>query len=199
MNTEEELEKYKKKLLILQEDYKKLAERCKQKQQIISKHISCDILEYLSECNSLTETAKKFECLPEELYYCISEWDGYNDILYRLIDYNIYRNKLQGRGHELDNPRKINNLMMRTPEQIELDTIFTEYTSGELSLYAIADKYNLSIINLFRLLKEHDLIEKESDAIGYNNFYKEYIGLFCYNKYNIITNLNLIDIYYKYC
>jgi hypothetical protein len=87
---------------------------------------------------------------------------------------------------------------MRTPEKDELDKIFIEYHSNNLSLYELADKYNLIIINLFRLLKENKLIEKESDAIGYNIFYKEYIGEYNYNKYNINNNLKLIKKYYKY-
>ena len=65
-------------------------------------------------------------------------------------------------------------------------------------MYELADKYNLVIINLFRLLKENKLIKKESDSIGYNIFYKEYIGEYNYNKNNINNNLNLIKNYYKY-
>ena len=66
-----------------------------------------------------------------------------------------------------------------------------------LSAFELADKYNLLIINLFRLLKENNFIEKECDAIGYNDFYKIYIGESFYNKYDIDTNLKLIDMYYK--
>jgi hypothetical protein len=88
---------------------------------------------------------------------------------------------------------------MRTPEKEELHKIFTEYQNNKQSLYELSDKYNLVIINLFRLLREHKLIKKESDAIGYDIFYKEYIGDFYYNKYNKYnTNLELIKIYYKY-
>ena len=86
---------------------------------------------------------------------------------------------------------------MRTPEQAELDLIFTDYYSNNLNLYEIADKYNLLIINLFRLLQEHKIIEKESDAIGYDIFYKIYIGENIYNKYDIDTELTLIDMFYS--
>ena len=98
---------------------------------------------------------------------------------------------------------------MRTPNKEELDKLFEEYLSANITLYELADKYNLIIINLFRLLKEHKLIEKESDAIGYNEFYKEYIGKFSlsglqssasddyeYNKYIIDRELKLVDNYY---
>ena len=83
----------------------------------------------------------------------------------------------------------------RTPDQKELDEIFIQYSSGEMTLYELADKYNIMIFNLFRLLKENKLIEKESDAIGYDEFYIQYIGEYEYNKYDIKTDLGLIDIF----
>ena len=187
-----EQQNYPKKLAILQEEYTKLQKRCGQKERIIN-NFACEITEYLEECNSLTETARKFNCSPEELYYCIPEWDDCNERLYGLDDYNIYRNKLEGRCNELEN---IDNHKMRTPEQVELDLIFIDYDNN-LALYEIADKYNLLITNLFRLLKEHKKITKESDANGYDEFYKEYIGECFYNKYDINTDLKLIDIFYN--
>ena len=198
-NLLEELEATKRKLNILEEEYKKLQKRCGQKERIIN-NFACEITEYLEECNSLTETARKYNCSPEELYYCIPEWDDCNERLYGLDDYNIYNNKLGGRNYELDSYelQKIDNLKMRTPEQDELDKIFTDYSSNNFSLYQLADKYGLLIINLFRLLKEHKLIEKESDAIDYDNFYREYIGESIYNKYNIDTDLKLIKLYYNF-
>jgi len=188
---------YPNKLAILQEEYKKLQKRYGQKERLIN-NFACEITEYLEECNSLTETARKFNCSPEELYYCIPEWDDCNERLYGLEDYNIYRNKLEGRCNELDSYdlKKIDILKMRTPEQEELDLIFADYNNN-LGLYQLADKYNLLITNLFRLLKEHKLIAKESDAIGYNDFYREYISESIYNKYNIDTDLKLIDTYYR--
>jgi len=184
---------YPNKLAILDEEYKKLHERCEQKQRIIDKNIASEILDYLSECNSLTKTAEEFRCSPEELYYCIPDWGNCNDRLYGLDDYNIYRNKLDGRYYELDSHEVVK---MRTPEQDELDLIFTDYNNN-FGLYQLADKYNLSITNIFRLLKEHKLIVKESDANGYDEFYKEYIGECFYNKYDINTNLKLIDMFYS--
>ena len=89
-------------------------------------------------------------------------------------------------------------MKMRTPDKEELDKLFEEYKSNNISLYELADKYNLIIINLFRLLKEHKLIEKESDAIGYDKFYKEYIGEYEYNKYIVDRELRLVDYYYYY-
>jgi hypothetical protein len=192
-----EKENYPIKLAILEEEHKKLQKRCEQKQLIIDKNIAFEILDYLSEFKSLTKTAEEFRCSPEELYYCIPDWDKCNDRLYGLIDYDIYKNKLEGRWGELDNLEEINNYKKRTPEDDELKLILADYSSGNFGLYQLADKYNLIIINLFRLLKEQKLINKESDANGYNDFYKEYIGEYSYNKYNINTNLKLIDMFYN--
>jgi len=191
-----EEQNYPKKLAILQEEYIKLQKRCGQKERLVN-NFACEITEYLEECNSLTETARKFNCSPEELYYCIPEWDDCNERLYGLDDYKFYKNKLEGRCDELYmyDLKKIDILKMRTPEQNELDLIFTDYNNN-LGLYQLADKYNLLIINLFRLLKEYKLIEKESDANGYDDFYREYISASIYNKYDIDTDLKLIDMYY---
>lgn len=184
-------------LNILKEEYVKLQNRCEQKQRIIDKNIASEILDYLSECNSLTKTAEEFRCSPEELYYCIPDWGNCNDRLYGLDDYSFYRNKLDGRYYELDDFEQINSQKMRTPEQDELKLIFADYSSRNFGLYQLADKYNLLITNLFRLLKEHKLIVRESDANGYDEFYKEYIGECFYNKYDINTNLKLSDMFYS--
>jgi hypothetical protein len=197
MDLEKELKKYKKDLLILQEEYKKLQKSCNMKKRIIDNNIAIEILDYLNECNNLTETARKFDCDPEELFYSIPDWDNCNERLYGLEDYKFYNNKIEGRCHEFDDLEKIDNKKMRTPDKDELDSIFTDYKRRKHSLYELADKYDLLIINLFRLLKEHKFIEKESDAFGYNEFYKIYIGETFYNTYDIDTNLKLIDMYYK--
>ena len=197
MDVQEELKRYKKELLILQEEYIKLKKNCDRKKRIIDNNIAIEIIEYLNECNNLTQTAKNFDCDPEELFYSIPDWDNCNERLYSLEDYKFYNNKIGGRYYELDNLRRINILKMRTPDKDELDSIFEDYKRRKHSLYELADKYDLLIINLFRLLKEHNFIEKECDAFGYDDFYKEYIGESCYNKYNINTDLKLIDMYYK--
>jgi hypothetical protein len=197
MDVQEELKRYKKELFFLQEEYIKLKKSCERKKRIIDNNIAIDILDYLNECNNLTETARKFDCDPEELFYSIPYWDDCNERLYSLEDYSIYNNKLEGRCHELDDLNRINILKMRTPDKYELDSIFLDYKKRKHSLYELADKYDLLIINLFRLLKQYNFIEKECDAFGYDDFYKEYIGESCYNKYNIDTDLKLIDMYYK--
>ena len=198
MDLETELKNCKKDLLILQEEYIKLQKSYNRKKRIIDNNIAIDILDYLNECNNLTEAARKFDCDPEELFDSIPYWDDCNERLYGLEDYSFYKNKIEGRCYELDDFSEIDNKKMRTPDKDELYSIFEDYKERNNSLYELADKYNLLIINLFRLLKEHNFIEKECDAFGYNDFYKEFIGVSIYNKYNIDTDLKLIDMYYKY-
>lgn len=203
---QDELESVKKELNILKEEYNKLKKSSNNKQEIIDNNLAHDILASISKTNNLTKTAKEFNCDPAEIFYSIPCWDDCNDRLYRLEDYEFHNYKIYGRENFLGdhiqtiqyNDLEQYNQLMRTPGQTELDKIFVEYQSGEITLYGLADKYNLLIINLFRLLKKHKLIEKESDAIGYNEFYKEYIGEFEYNKYVIKTDLGLIDMFYYY-
>jgi hypothetical protein len=128
----------------------------------------------------------------------IPDWDDCNDRLYGLEDYLVYRNRLEGRCHELELLDNMEDKKMRTPDSDELDAIFTDYKKRKHSLYELADKYDLLILNLFRLLKEGGLIKSESDANGYDEFYKEYVGEYSYNKYYINKNLKLIDLFYKY-
>ena len=213
----QELEAVKKELNILKEEYNKLKERLSTKQELIDNNLADDIKSYLSETKNLTETAKKFQCDPSEIFYSVPCWvslaqracdlaqaDDCNDRLYSLDDYEYHNYKIYGRENELyDSLEKLlyndkdeYNIKMRTPDKEELDKLFEEYLSSNLTLYELADKYNLIIINLFRLLKEHKLIEKESDAIGYDKFYKEYIGEYEYNKYIIDRELRLVDNYY---
>jgi hypothetical protein len=64
-----------------------------------------------------------------------------------------------------------------------------------MSLYDIADKYNIVILNLFRLLKEERHVENEKDARGYQHFLRIYYGNY-YNE-NVSKELNLIEKFYK--
>ena len=192
---EEKIELLNKELNILREEYNKLQKRCRIQQNCINEKLADSILEYLDECNSLEKTAKYFYTSPEELYYCIEDLDECLDRLYQVEDYMKYFYKIRGRIYELDD---IDSEKMRTPEKYELDLIFEEFINNKSTLYELADKYNLSIINLFRLLKEHQLIEKEYDAVRYNEFYKEYIGEQRYNSHDVDNDLKLIDMYYKY-
>jgi hypothetical protein len=201
---QDELESVKKQLLIQKEEYTKLKKINKQYINVITKNLAVKILEDLFDSGNLAITAKKFGCDPIALYPHIINWDGCSDGLQNLEDYYDFYYKLEGRRCEIGVISALECCELeefekkkRTPDQKSLDEIFIQYSSGEMTLYELADKSNIMIFNLFRLLKEHKLIEKESDAIGYEQFYKEYSGEYEYNKYEIKTDLGLIDIFYN--
>ena len=204
----EQNEKYKKQIEILNQLNKKLDEELKKRKKQIDKHLLIDILDFLSNSNSLEKTAEYYSYDVEELYYNIPNWDGCTDRLQELDDYKKYFYEFEGRKNELDNIKyEINvkdyNKMIRIPDQLELDKIFLDYKTGKMSLYEIADKYNLLILNLFRLLKDNNLIENETDAIGYAQFYKDYngkdwdYGCECECECDSGTDLYLLNMFYS--
>ena len=177
----------------------------KQYLSIIDKNLATHILEDLFNSNNLGETAKKFSCNIDALCCNVTRWDGCSDSLQNLDDYYYFYYKLEGRRCEICDISALEsydmeeyNMKIRTPEKEELNKILDEYNNSKMTLYELADKYNIVIYNLFRLLKEYKLIENESDAIGYEEFYKIYIGDYDYNKYDIKTDLGVIDIYYNF-
>jgi hypothetical protein len=202
---EKELLKTKKEFNIQKVESNKMGEMIDDMTEMIKKNWSPDIYEHLLDNDSFETTASWYNCNPEDIYRILfGEPECYQEGLENTKNYKFYRNKIHGRKEELDYLYNLNydyddeENNMRTPEQKELDLIFSDYLSNNLSLYELADKYDLLIINLFRLLKEHKLIEKETDTIGYEKFYKEYLGEDEYNEYEDIQNLKLIDMYYEY-
>ena len=73
-NLLQELESVKKELNILKEEYNKLKKRSSAKQELIDNNLADDIKLYLSKTNNLTETAKKFQCDPFEIFYSVPCW-----------------------------------------------------------------------------------------------------------------------------
>ena len=141
-----------------------------------------EILEYFHSCSSIRRTAWKYGMDMEELYGLIPEWDGCRDGLQSADDYHECRIDVIGRKEyddEQDEDMDAEELALRqrTPEPDEITKIMGDYTGSDLSLYELADRYNLRIENLFRLLKENKLIEKETDARGYANFYVDHNGV----------------------
>ena len=67
----------------------------------------------------------------------------------------------------------------RKPDSEEVANIISNYIEGYFSLYELVDRYELQINMLFHILKENNLIEKETDAKGYSNFYEEHMGSGC--------------------
>jgi hypothetical protein len=117
----------------------------------------------------------------EEMYELIPQWDGCRDGLQSADDYEECRIEVVGR-QEWDSEQEAEMtadekaIRDRTPDAEEMSKITADYTDSSLSMYELADKYNLTIYNLFRLLKENNLIEKETDAKQYAGFYVDFNG-----------------------
>ena len=122
------------------------------------------ILEDFYSCRSIRNTAGKYGMEMEELYELIYEHDGRRDGVERALDYKECRIE----KFEYKN---------RQPDTVELNKIIEDYKTDTKSLYELADSYDLLINNLFRILKENGMIEKETDANGYSRFYTEYNGI----------------------
>jgi hypothetical protein len=117
----------------------------------------------------------------EELYERISEWDDHSNLLESACDYDECRIEVIGRKEYDEDKIEGEDFLLRNriPSVNEVSKIIEDYKESNLSLYELADRYDLQINNLFRLLKETGMIEKETDAKGYDNFYTEYLGTGC--------------------
>jgi hypothetical protein len=141
----------------------------------------CYILEYFHSCSSIRRTAWRYGIELEEMYELIPQWEDTWRGLEAASDYDECRMEVIGR-QEWDAEQEESmteeelEIRDRTPNQEELDCLISDYKNSSLSIYELADKYNLCIYNLFRLLKENNIIDKEIDAKGYSGFYTEYNG-----------------------
>jgi hypothetical protein len=162
--------------------------------RVIDEHLAVEILDHINRTDSLTKTANYYGLDPEWLYCKITEWDDCNERLYGLSDYKEYEYKIEGRQCELYSYDYLDE-KMRTPEPEEMELIAYDYLCTSMSLYEIADKHNIVILNLFRLLKENRHIESESNIRGYTQFLKDYYGNY-YNNNNG-NDLKLIEQFYK--
>ena len=139
------------------------------------------ILDYFSMCLNIRKTAWKFGMSMEELYERISEWDDHSNLLESACDYDECRIEVIGRKEYDEDKIEPEDFLLRNriPTTNEVSKIIEDYKGSNLSLYELADRYDLQINNLFKLLKETGMIEKETDAKGYDNFYTEYLGTGC--------------------
>ena len=145
---------------------------------------SVKILEYFYSCCSIIKTACRFGIEMEELYELIPEWDGCRDGLQNADDYEECRIEVIGRReydeeHEEDMTKEEREFRERQLNADEVNQIINDYICSDLTLYELADRYELQINYLFKLLKENKLIEKETDAKGYASFYEEHMGSGC--------------------
>jgi hypothetical protein len=142
------------------------------------------ILEYFHSCCSIIKTACRFGIEMEELYELIPQWDGCRDGLQNADDYVECRIEVIGRREydeelEEDMTTEQREFKERQLDADEVNQIINDYICSDLTLYELADRYDLQINYLFKLLKENKLIEKETDAKGYASFYEEHMGSGC--------------------
>ena len=141
----------------------------------------CEILEFFHSCSSIRRTAWKYGMELDELYNSIPQWEDTWRGLEAASDYDECRKEVIGRQeYDADEEREMTAEEIknrdRTPIKEELDCLISDYKESSLTIYELADRYNLCIYNLFRLLKKNNLIETETDAKGYAGFYTEFMG-----------------------
>jgi|LauGreDrversion4_2_1035121.scaffolds.fasta_scaffold193915_2 hypothetical protein len=157
--------------------------------------LAIKILGYFGNCKSIRKTAWKYDCDMIDLFNQILDWDGTYDDLENAEDYLDCVLEVYGRNYYDQKYNKYNDeeraIRSRLPKPNEIAVIFTDYNRGDTSLYNIADKHNLYIDNLFRILKTNGAIEEETDAIGYAEFYTEYVG--GNQLWDGITSLGIIE------
>ena len=68
---------------------------------------------------------------------------------------------------------------LRPLDEEDITNIIADYKGSTLSIYELANRYELQINYLFRILKENNIIEKETDIKHYVDFYEEHMGSGC--------------------
>jgi len=142
-------------------------------------------------------TAKNNKLDMDVLYHLIPIWFDRSDSNYersQADDYEECMIEIMGREKydaELEFTSEEMNIMNRTPDLEEMNKIIYDYINTNMSLYELADKYNLKINNLFKLLKINNLIVNETDAKGYDTFYTDYFGADFYWDYE--TEVGMIE------
>jgi phage antirepressor YoqD-like protein len=156
-----------------------------------------EILYYFHSCSSIRRTAWAYGMEMAELYELIPQWEDSREGLKAADDYKECRIEVIGRREYDEELEKDMTWEEREFRERALDTddvykIISDYIENtNLSLYEIADRYKLRINYFFRLLKENKVIDKETDANGYECFYEEHMGSGC--QWDGESELGLID------
>lgn len=155
-----------------------------------------EILDYFHTVHSIRRTAWAYGIEMEELYELIPQWEDCRDGLRSADDYKECRIEIIGRREydeeeEEDMTREQREFRERALDEEDINAIIIDYKeSTDLTLYELADRYELKINYLFRLLKENKVIDKETDAKGYASFYQEHMGSSC--EWDGTSDLGLI-------
>ena len=145
----------------------------------IEERIQEQVMYHFNWCKSIKDTARSYKLDMEELYELIPIWFGDGTKIEEADDYEECMIAVMGRKKydaEIEFTLEEMNIINRTPDLEEMNKIIWDYINVNMSLYELADKYNLKINNLFRLLKINNLIVNETDAKGYHTFYTDYFG-----------------------
>ena len=153
------------------------------------------ILDYFHSVYSIRRTAWKFGMEMSDLYELIPQWEDSRTGLRSAEDYKECRIEVIGR-REYDEEEE----ERMTKEQLEcrerpldeedIKNIIGDYKGSTLSIYELADRYELQINYLFRTLKENNVIEKETDVNNYAGFYEEHMGSGC--EWDGVSELGLL-------
>ena len=156
-----------------------------------------EVLDYFHRVHSIRKTASAYCMEMYELYELIPQWENSREGLKAADDYTECRIEVIGRREydeelEKDMTWEEREFRERELDTDEVDKIITDYKeSNNLTLYELADRYELRINYLFKLLKENKVIEKETDANGYECFYEEHMGSGC--EWDGESELGLIE------
>ena len=156
-----------------------------------------EILDHFHRVHSIRKTASAYCMEMAELYELIPQWEDSREGLKAADDYKECRIEVIGRREydeelEKDMTWEEREFIERALDTDDVYKIIADYIENtNLSLYEIADRYKLRINYLFRLLKENKVIDKETDANGYDGFYEEHMGSGC--KWDGESELGLID------
>jgi hypothetical protein len=156
-----------------------------------------EVLDYFHRVHSIRKTASAYCMEMAELYELIPQWEDSREGLKAADDYKECRIEVIGRREYDEELEKDMTWEEREFRERALDTddvykIIADYIENtNLSLYEIADRYELRINYFFRLLKENKVIDKETDANGYECFYEEHMGSGC--QWDGESELGLID------
>jgi ribosomal protein S25 len=156
-----------------------------------------EILEYFHSNRSIRRTAWAYGIEMPELYELIPQWEDSREGLKAADDYKECRIEIIGRREydeeeEEDMTKEYIEFRERELDEEDINAIIADYKeSTDLTLYELADRYELKINYLFKLLKENKLIDKETDAKGYAGFYEEHMGSGC--EWDGKSELGLIE------
>ena len=158
-----------------------------------------EIIDYFHSCSSIRKTAFEYGMEMAELYESIIRWScDCNCVIKEADDYKECRIEIIGRREydeelEEDMTKEEREFRERALDTDDVYKIISDYIeSTDLTLYELADRYELRINYLFRLLKENKVIDKETDAKGYAGFYEEHMGSSC--EWDGESELGLIEI-----